>query len=535
MINSTRIFSFGLGHAPSRSLIKGLARTTNGCFVFIPPGANVDVYVGEQLQKALQPCITNIRIKLNVDPTLIDVVPTRSPPIFINDRRLVYVLLKNVEMASFDHDISLELYSGQCRLCEATVNRLPNVSNDGMIARLAAKSLISELEHSSETKNFAESSQTVGGEENKLTKEQIRERIVEISLKYNILSPYTAFVGVEKRTKASDADMVLREVPIQISAGDQYLKYLETKISQMRHEEDQRSQVYYSAQSQQHHYYQLYDELRHNIQPITMDYDDNRIDFHRICQGYRKAQVDLSDILEQYSEARQHSDPTRIRNDYEHVRDHLDQLRIDQEEARQNFLGKRTRYEANRKWIGDTLNDLYHDEPYFARHHSNYGRSQRNSAHSLQDYDRAQNRFLSHLTNYDEIQRRLDDVVQSVDKLHQKQREAPVVVSEAEGQQLPQDNKKIIYAAEKQLQMVQVSLEDCEDENQRISRCWEDTHRSMNQCFDQLQAAQQRCEMEMEPHRDRIEASSSQIRSAEAFVASSKKETIIQEVTGRHS
>jgi hypothetical protein len=54
MSTSTRIFSFGLGRSPSRSLVKGLARATNGRFVFIPPDTNVDVYVGEQLEKSLQ-------------------------------------------------------------------------------------------------------------------------------------------------------------------------------------------------------------------------------------------------------------------------------------------------------------------------------------------------------------------------------------------------------------------------------------------------------------------------------------------------
>ena len=45
MASSTRIFSFGLGKSPSRSLVKGLARATNGRFVFIPPNASVDTYV----------------------------------------------------------------------------------------------------------------------------------------------------------------------------------------------------------------------------------------------------------------------------------------------------------------------------------------------------------------------------------------------------------------------------------------------------------------------------------------------------------
>ena len=43
MSTSSRIFSFGLGHAPSRSLIKGLARSTNGRFVFIPSVTSVNI------------------------------------------------------------------------------------------------------------------------------------------------------------------------------------------------------------------------------------------------------------------------------------------------------------------------------------------------------------------------------------------------------------------------------------------------------------------------------------------------------------
>ena len=53
--------------------------------------------------------------------------------------------------------------------------------------------------------------------------ETIKQSIIALSLKYNILSPHTAFVGIEKRTNATNADMVLREVPIQISADDQHL------------------------------------------------------------------------------------------------------------------------------------------------------------------------------------------------------------------------------------------------------------------------------------------------------------------------
>ena len=91
MATSTRIFSFGLGQSPSRSLVKGLARSTNGRFVFIPPSSKVDIYVGEQLEKALQPCLTQVRVQWNLGVPL-QCAPTELPPIYVNDRLIVYGL-----------------------------------------------------------------------------------------------------------------------------------------------------------------------------------------------------------------------------------------------------------------------------------------------------------------------------------------------------------------------------------------------------------------------------------------------------------
>jgi hypothetical protein len=105
---SNRIFSFGLGLSPSRSLVKGLARATNGRFVFIPPYTSVDSYVGEQFQKALQPYITNVQIKWNLETTVTNVVPMSCLPVYVNDRLSVYAFLDD-QSASLDHNMSVEL------------------------------------------------------------------------------------------------------------------------------------------------------------------------------------------------------------------------------------------------------------------------------------------------------------------------------------------------------------------------------------------------------------------------------------------
>ena len=227
MAASSRIFSFGLGQSPSRSLVKGLARATNGRFVFVPPGSNVDLYVGQQLQKALQVSVTNLQITWNLGTPAIS-VPEKIPPIYANDRLILYALA-NDSTATFNPDATVELYTDKHRFGPVNVNRVPHVTENGVIARLAAKALILQLQHSKlPSQNNPESLQTRFQTPTQPTtvaeqKAAMKQQIVQLSLKHQILSPHTAFVGVERREKGDNAGMVLREVPIKISSDDQHL------------------------------------------------------------------------------------------------------------------------------------------------------------------------------------------------------------------------------------------------------------------------------------------------------------------------
>ncbi|CAF3618457.1 unnamed protein product [Rotaria sp. Silwood1] len=229
MVSSTRIFSFGLGMSPSRALVKGLARTTNGRFVFIPPNSRVDTYVKEQLHRALQPSITNVQVKWNFGEIDVHTAPTQLPPVYANDRLIIYGLIDNISILPSDINLSVELYTKEDhhRLGKARIERITSIDNTGSIARLAAKALILELQHA---KNASKGSlQSRFQDETDLTEktteieEITKKRIIELSLNYSILTPYTAFVGIEKRINGSNINMALREVPIQISADDQHL------------------------------------------------------------------------------------------------------------------------------------------------------------------------------------------------------------------------------------------------------------------------------------------------------------------------
>ncbi len=144
MSSATRIFSFGLGHSPSRSLVKGLARATNGHFVFVPPNSKVDTYVGSQLGRALQPSLVDARLEWHGLSTNGSQAPKTIPPLYINDRVLVYELLEGDELKK--HNVSVDLMVGEHKISSI---KLPgNIAHKkDTIRRLAAKALIQELQH----------------------------------------------------------------------------------------------------------------------------------------------------------------------------------------------------------------------------------------------------------------------------------------------------------------------------------------------------------------------------------------------------
>ena len=338
MSESTRIFSFGLGFSPSRSLVKGLARATNGRSVFIPPYTYVDSYVGEQLQKALQPCITDVQIKWNSQATITNVVPTKSPPVYVNDRIIVYAFLGE-QSTSLEHDISVELYSGQHRLGEAHVNRIPTVSNNQTIARLATKASILELQH----------------EESSFT---AREKITKLSLRYNILSPHTAFVGIEKRVNASNAAMVLREVPIQISADDQHLLGQQLCYSQMSCDKTQYHQSVYHPKYAQSRLYSAQMNCRRALE------DFRSISYH-LSNDQRQTESLREDFYKSLNFSQQ-DDETRSSPTYHHNNDRRSNPKLDCHrfqkkcrETRMRWLKAWDQYEIYRNVRDDAILDYY--------------------------------------------------------------------------------------------------------------------------------------------------------------------------------
>ncbi|CAF2757149.1 unnamed protein product [Rotaria sp. Silwood2] len=202
--NITNLDDTTIQQTKKKEFLLCLARATNGRFVFIPPKSNVDVYVGEQLQKALQSCITYIKVKWNFGTEVMS-APTKMPPVYVNDRLIAYALV-NDTMLVFNHNSSVELNTDRSQIGQAKIDSIPKVVINGTIARLAAKALILELQHSKLKQTNVGSLQPRFQQDPPSTtpimmteeKEMTKKRIIDLSLKYQILSLHTAVIGVEK-------------------------------------------------------------------------------------------------------------------------------------------------------------------------------------------------------------------------------------------------------------------------------------------------------------------------------------------------
>jgi hypothetical protein len=154
MSSTTRIFSFGLGYSSSRSLVKGLARSTNGHFVFIPPNSKVDTYVGSQFGRAFQPSLVNATLQWHGLASKGLQAPKIIPPLYVNDRVLIYELLEDGHQLK-KQNVSVDLMVGNHKINSIKLSGQNAVKKD-TIRRLAAKALIQEIQH--------EKQETVGKE-----------------------------------------------------------------------------------------------------------------------------------------------------------------------------------------------------------------------------------------------------------------------------------------------------------------------------------------------------------------------------------
>uniref|UniRef100_A0A8C4RLR7 von Willebrand factor A domain-containing protein 5A-like n=1 Tax=Erpetoichthys calabaricus TaxID=27687 RepID=A0A8C4RLR7_ERPCA len=181
-----RCFTFGIGDGVSTALIKGMAKAGNGHFQFVCGKDRMQEKVMQTLRFALQPAVTNVALNWHV-PDGMEVVPVSETPtmLFSGQQLILYSQLKG---------------------------KVRKRRKEGMVILLTfLVKTIFKIEPKMEMiRALVSSKQLLTGGEN----ENLKKNIVEMSSEARVLSPYTAFIAINKESReAIQAPLIRRDIP----------------------------------------------------------------------------------------------------------------------------------------------------------------------------------------------------------------------------------------------------------------------------------------------------------------------------------
>lgn len=193
-----RIFTFGIGPASSRHLIRGLAEATRGAAEFITEGERIEEKVLRTFSRLSTPALTDLAVQWETAGEL-EQAPAEIPPLFDGDAMVVYARCAGKGVPG-----------GVTLRCDTpagprawTMNISPAHGGREMLPLLWARRMIQSLEE-------ADGDSPAG-----------KERLVTLSKESGLLCRYTNFIAVEHRSpeERNSGCPATRRIPVQIPRG----------------------------------------------------------------------------------------------------------------------------------------------------------------------------------------------------------------------------------------------------------------------------------------------------------------------------
>lgn len=181
--NDTRIFTIGIDTAINSPLLKRLASLAGGTCTFVGPGALLEdalVNIGREIGA---PLVTDLKVEcLTGGITIEDLAPGRLPDVFAGRTSdcLFRIKTDKDNCATPKFRVKGKLTNGR----KFSEDLDAQLVDDEAIARLWAREYIKELED--------------GFRIQPARHETIKKEIIELSLKFSVLTKFTAFVAVDQ-------------------------------------------------------------------------------------------------------------------------------------------------------------------------------------------------------------------------------------------------------------------------------------------------------------------------------------------------
>lgn len=220
----TRYFGLGIGAGASRALVKGIAEAGAGTSAFVVDGERLQRKVMAQMNRALEPGLTDVRVALSPPLRLLEAGGGFSPkeprPLFTGSRLLYYGALDPTCLAGVAEGEGLIAVTGTApgkgkgkatgekKGAEASIpvplRFLADAGEGRMLQALATRAALRDLEAEAEAEGE-------GGEE---AKAAAKARAVALSEASGVLCKFTSYVAVAERTDAATGALQPVHLPL---------------------------------------------------------------------------------------------------------------------------------------------------------------------------------------------------------------------------------------------------------------------------------------------------------------------------------
>uniref|UniRef100_A0A3Q2E137 von Willebrand factor A domain-containing protein 5A-like n=1 Tax=Cyprinodon variegatus TaxID=28743 RepID=A0A3Q2E137_CYPVA len=188
---SHRCFSFGIGEGASSALINGMAKEGGGHAQFITGTDRMQPKVMQSLRFALQPAVEDISVSWDLPKGVSATI--LSPPIttiFQGQRSLIYAQLTGQSSETTEGSVTVKFsLAGHQSKNQLHFSLKPAEDSGLTVHRLAARTVICSLE----------SKRKHNGQQD----EEIKKKVVELSVQSGVSSSFTAFIAINKDSPES--------------------------------------------------------------------------------------------------------------------------------------------------------------------------------------------------------------------------------------------------------------------------------------------------------------------------------------------
>jgi Ca-activated chloride channel family protein len=204
---TTRVFSFGIGNGVNRFLLDGMARAGRGEVEYVTLEGEGDPAAARFHERILAPVLTDIQIDWG-DLPVADVYPALIPDLFSAKPLMIHGRL----LGPADGKVTLRGNTGAGPYDDEIAIAAPADAQDHeALASLWARAKVENLM----TRDYDAAQQGTFPED-------LKRQVIDLGLKYRLMTQYTSFVAVEEMTVTAGGEPVKVTVPVEMPAGVSY-------------------------------------------------------------------------------------------------------------------------------------------------------------------------------------------------------------------------------------------------------------------------------------------------------------------------